>query len=248
MGETSAKLANRWAVNFGRNLLRLRKRANLTKTDLARRIGVTRQAVDKWEGGVIPDFHNLVALADGLNASLDDLFGDVWSERPGPTQEEVLAERVVDLLRGQVLTAREDGAKYGITRPVPVVAKVACGIPDDEDLPASTAELILPDQPHLRAIEASGDSLEGKGIYDGDLLLVLPQKFAGQPFGGEMWVVRAAGQGAQVRIVTATGSGEDATVTLSPASSRAKPRTYPAAEVEFLAKVEGVYRKHPERR
>lgn len=86
-------------LRFGRNLERLRVRANYTKTALARRVGVTRQTIDNWEGGDVPPFENLLALMDALPASLQDLFGDAYTDRPGPTQEELIAGRVMELVR-----------------------------------------------------------------------------------------------------------------------------------------------------
>ena len=59
---------------FKDNLLELRKLKHLTQEDLAERVGVTRQAVAKWEAGeTMPDLDKSKLLAEILEVSLDDL-------------------------------------------------------------------------------------------------------------------------------------------------------------------------------
>jgi len=59
---------------FKDNLLQLRKLKNLTQEDIAERIGVSRQAVAKWESGdTMPDLEKSRLLAEVLEVSLDDL-------------------------------------------------------------------------------------------------------------------------------------------------------------------------------
>ena len=56
------------------NLLTLRKLHGLTQEQVAERIGVSRQAVAKWESGdTVPDVMNCAALARLYDVSLDDL-------------------------------------------------------------------------------------------------------------------------------------------------------------------------------
>ena len=54
----------------------LRKQAKLSQEMMAEKIGVSRQAITKWETGLgVPDIENLVAIADLLKLSLDELMG-----------------------------------------------------------------------------------------------------------------------------------------------------------------------------
>lgn len=54
----------------------LRKQANLSQEMMAEKIGVSRQAITKWETGLgVPDIENLVAIADLFKLSLDELMG-----------------------------------------------------------------------------------------------------------------------------------------------------------------------------
>lgn len=59
---------------FAENLTALRKRAGYTQETLAEALGVSRQAVGKWESGQgLPEAATLLDLADLLGCSLDQL-------------------------------------------------------------------------------------------------------------------------------------------------------------------------------
>lgn len=59
---------------FRDNLVQLRKMKKLTQEDIAAKVGVTRQAVAKWESGeTVPDLDKSRRLAEVLEVSLDDL-------------------------------------------------------------------------------------------------------------------------------------------------------------------------------
>ncbi len=62
--------------NLGRKIAEARRRARLTQNDLAARVGVTAQAVSKWEQGrSCPDIAILDEIADALGISLFELLG-----------------------------------------------------------------------------------------------------------------------------------------------------------------------------
>ena len=59
---------------FSENLVQMRKLLSMTQEDLAEKVGVTRQAVAKWESGEsLPDLEKSRLLADALGFSLDEL-------------------------------------------------------------------------------------------------------------------------------------------------------------------------------
>ena len=64
-------------TNFlGRKIAESRKSLHLTQSELAARVGVTAQAVSKWEQGrSCPDIAILDELADALGISLFELLG-----------------------------------------------------------------------------------------------------------------------------------------------------------------------------
>ena len=60
--------------NLAANLRYLRHRNRLSQAEVAEKIGVSRQAVAKWENGdSLPDILNCEALADLYEVSLNDL-------------------------------------------------------------------------------------------------------------------------------------------------------------------------------
>jgi tellurite methyltransferase len=61
---------------IGSNIVRYRKERSLTQEELAKQLGITYQAVSKWENGqTTPDISLLPALAAILNISIDRLMG-----------------------------------------------------------------------------------------------------------------------------------------------------------------------------
>ncbi|MDE7170988.1 MAG: helix-turn-helix domain-containing protein [Oscillospiraceae bacterium] len=74
-------------MDFQERLFDLRRQAGLSQEELANLLGVTRQAVQKWEAGTSrPDMDNLVSLADYFKVSLDYLVtGKEPTPPPAPT-------------------------------------------------------------------------------------------------------------------------------------------------------------------
>ena len=59
---------------FGENLLQMRKLRGMTQEEVADKVGVSRQAVGKWEAGeTVPDLDMARKLAEVFDVSLDDL-------------------------------------------------------------------------------------------------------------------------------------------------------------------------------
>ena len=59
---------------FRDNLIHLRKMKKMTQEGIAEKVGVTRQAVAKWEAGeTVPDLEKCRLLAELFGVSLDDL-------------------------------------------------------------------------------------------------------------------------------------------------------------------------------
>lgn len=60
---------------FNANLRRIRKEKGITQEQLAEAVGVSAQAVSKWELSSFPDAALLPNIADKLGVSIDELFG-----------------------------------------------------------------------------------------------------------------------------------------------------------------------------
>jgi len=62
---------------FSEKLQILRKNKGLTQEELAEKLGVSRQAVAKWESSLVyPDIYNLIQISNLMNVSVDYLVKD----------------------------------------------------------------------------------------------------------------------------------------------------------------------------
>lgn len=74
---------------LGNKLYELRKQAGLSQEAFAEKLGVSRQAVSKWEcGASLPDTDNLITIANLYNISLDELIGRPAPAKPDEAQDE----------------------------------------------------------------------------------------------------------------------------------------------------------------
>lgn len=63
-------------IEFGEKIRELRKRDGRKQEDLAAALGVTKQAVSRWEAnGGYPDMQMLPAIANYFHITIDELFG-----------------------------------------------------------------------------------------------------------------------------------------------------------------------------
>ncbi|PEI88914.1 transcriptional regulator [Bacillus pseudomycoides] len=71
-------------MNLGPQLKKFRESKNFSQEDVARKVGVTRQAVYKWESNKsYPDIDNLILLSKLYEVTIDELIkgsGDVREE------------------------------------------------------------------------------------------------------------------------------------------------------------------------
>lgn len=68
-------------MRLGETILKYRQERGLSQERLAERVGVSRQAVSKWEvGDAIPDTDKLIPLARALGITVDELLGNVTEE------------------------------------------------------------------------------------------------------------------------------------------------------------------------
>lgn len=66
-------------MTLGEKLQNLRKENMLSQEKLAELVGVSRQAVSKWETGLSnPDTENLIKLGEIFNLSIDEFTGTVF--------------------------------------------------------------------------------------------------------------------------------------------------------------------------
>ena len=82
-------------MRLGETILKKRQARELSQEKLAELVGVSRQAVSKWEvGDAIPDTDKLIPLARALGITVDELLGNV------PEEDEVQEESAEPSLSG----------------------------------------------------------------------------------------------------------------------------------------------------
>lgn len=65
-------------IHFGKRISALRRKAGLSQTDLAEKLGVTSQAVSKWEcGNTVPDIDTLLELSHLYKVTINEMLEDV---------------------------------------------------------------------------------------------------------------------------------------------------------------------------
>lgn len=81
-------------IEIANRLVQLRKAHNLSQEQLAEKVGVSRQAVSKWERAeASPDTDNLIILSKLYGMSMDAmLFSEDGPELPVPAAEAAVAE------------------------------------------------------------------------------------------------------------------------------------------------------------
>ena len=79
-------------LNIGNKIRQLRRRDGRTQEQLAEALGVTSQAVSRWEsGGSYPDMEIIPAIANYFVITIDELFG---YDGEGMKRVEQLAEKI----------------------------------------------------------------------------------------------------------------------------------------------------------
>lgn len=111
-------------IETANRLLQYRKQAGLSQEELAEKIGVSRQAVSKWERSeASPDTDNLVMLAEIYGVSLDEMLGlkpaveEAECETKTETETEALPEKdeVHVSLKDGIHVHSKDGDKVDVS-------------------------------------------------------------------------------------------------------------------------------------
>lgn len=117
-------------IRIGEKIRLLRKKNDVTQDKLADHLGVTPQAVSRWESGVCyPDMNYLPAIADYFSVTMDDLLCYTGAQKTAKVQEYL--EEVEHLLdRDRVTEALE------------VLRRAMADIPSDHSLQLEAAGVL----------------------------------------------------------------------------------------------------------
>ena len=88
-------------MTMGEKILALRKARGWSQEELAERVGVTRQAVSRWESGTAkPDADKTISICDLFGVSADYLLRDNYSgEGPGTINSEPVPSATGGMIR-----------------------------------------------------------------------------------------------------------------------------------------------------
>ena len=107
--------------SFGTRLARLRKEHDYTQNDIADKVGVTSQAVSRWENDqASPDIDIIVKLADLYDITTDELLG---KEKPAATSfQEKPTKKSLDKMFFKIkVHDAEDGDDVNVNLPLALV-------------------------------------------------------------------------------------------------------------------------------
>ena len=115
----SKRMVNTMNETFGQRFTRFRKQRNLTQEELGERIGLSGQAVSKWENDAsMPDISLLVQLSEILGVSLDELLGkEVPATKIVPVEERKNTDDMVLRIRVDSV----EGDKVTVNLPIAIV-------------------------------------------------------------------------------------------------------------------------------
>lgn len=125
-------------MNFCNNLQKLRKNKNISQEQLAEELGVSRQAVSKWESGAsYPEMDKLVLLCKIFNCNLDDLINkDITQIEDLSSSKKILTNFIKSIGDGITKTIKmienfsfKDLVKFIIQILVIVLVIAICRIP-----------------------------------------------------------------------------------------------------------------------
>lgn len=121
------------ANEFNAALKNLRKSRGITQEQLAEAVGVSPQAVSKWEMNGYPDAPLLPVIADYLGVSIDELFGN---ER----EEISIEQRVLEHFKNTPSEKRFD-------RAMRICEAIGCGMFGSEEYIPFKLTVTAPDEP-----------------------------------------------------------------------------------------------------
>ncbi|MGA4718825.1 LexA family protein [Fictibacillus nanhaiensis] len=160
-------------MSLGNQIKNLRRKSKLTQMDLAKKLGVSRSAINMWEhDDRKPSIPVLKDMAELFSIELMDLLKYIIDENKNEKQDDN--------------SVQESPTSYSVTDylvpdstvKIPIVGQISCGsgglayeeIQGYEDTPASW--LNGGEYFYLRA---KGDSMMNARIFDGDLVLIRSQ-------------------------------------------------------------------------
>lgn len=144
-------------LNLGEKIRFLRRRDGRTQEELASALGVTAQAVSRWEaGGSYPDMNLIPSIANYFGISIDELFG--YENRRELKIEQLFAE----ISR---MTRQNSGVDRNITECIALARNALVEFPGNEKLMFALASALCT-AGYVRRGEHHLIDAEGYSVYD----------------------------------------------------------------------------------
>lgn len=144
-------------IKLGKRIKELRLRGGRTQEALAGALGVTAQAVSRWEKGICyPDMEAIPSIANYFNVSIDELFG-YDGERS--KKADALAERINAMIR------ENDGRDVSMDACVALAREALIEFPGSEKLTLALASALFT-AGYVRHGEHHVEDEEGYSVYD----------------------------------------------------------------------------------
>ena len=149
---------------ISQNLTTLRQFHKYSQEEIAEKIGVSRQAVAKWESGeTVPDILNCDALAELYNVSVDDLlhFNQQDERMPIPPRGKHLFGAVKVGERGQVVLPKKARDLFHI-KPGDLLVALGDENPESAGIALVPGNAVLRNIAFLRDMLSSGEKEDGE--------------------------------------------------------------------------------------
>lgn len=153
-------------IKLGERIRELRLRDGRTQENLAGELGVTAQAVSRWEKGICcPDVELIPPIANFFGVSIDELFG---YDNERSKKIDALVERINEMNR------ENNGEDVNIDAAIALARESLIEFPGNEKLTLALAS-VLYNAGYVRRGEHHVDGPDGYSHYDVDLHRTYPE-------------------------------------------------------------------------
>ncbi|MGN1347037.1 MAG: helix-turn-helix domain-containing protein [Eubacteriales bacterium] len=146
-------------IRLGEQIREFRRRDGRTQEELANALGVTAQAVSRWEKGICyPDMELMPSMANFFGVSIDELFG-YSNERS--KKVDALAEKINEMNR------KNNGVDLNIEECIRLAREALVEFPGNEKIMLCLAS-VLYNAGYVRYGEYHLIDADGYGVYDAE--------------------------------------------------------------------------------
>lgn len=144
-------------IQLGERIKKLRQRDGRTQETLANALGVTAQAVSRWEKGICyPDMGMIPSIANYFGVSIDELFG---YDNERSKKIDALAEHI------RTMIAENNGVDVSMDDCITLAREALIEFPGNEKLSLALASALYT-AGYVRRGEHHLTGTDGYGVYD----------------------------------------------------------------------------------